>query len=280
MECEKQQRQDCFSVLWYDIMGSSVFPVLSKHDTWMINSWMNSCLKHGSPFRQTWQDTFLTMYLSPFQNCFFFFSCISKAWLFFSTLFVLAWSINNILHCAFVCNLLYFMSHGPLHVTACSEMICFLENSGALGNISSVCENRNSIKKTQPPTIISKLDGRLEQYNHAIEVNYLRMCLYNVNFIVRLFAYIPVNTPAQLFCCFYIHFFTHAALLTTPSAYLHLLWCLLLWSHCWGAFGHPACPGTSSISHMTQTIVFLARPLVSCHLTVRKCVKAPWQMCV
>uniref|UniRef100_A0A671PZK8 Lymphocyte-specific protein 1-like n=1 Tax=Sinocyclocheilus anshuiensis TaxID=1608454 RepID=A0A671PZK8_9TELE len=37
------------------------------------------------------------------------------------------------------------------------------------GNVSSVCENRNSIKKTQPPTIISKLDGRLEQYNHAIE---------------------------------------------------------------------------------------------------------------
>lgn len=80
------------------------------------------------------------------------------------------------------------MSHGPLHATACSEMTCFLENSGALGNISSVCENRNSIKKTQPPTIISKLDGRLEQYNHAIEVNYLHMCLYNVNFIVRLFA--------------------------------------------------------------------------------------------
>uniref|UniRef100_A0A671S0I3 Lymphocyte-specific protein 1-like n=1 Tax=Sinocyclocheilus anshuiensis TaxID=1608454 RepID=A0A671S0I3_9TELE len=37
------------------------------------------------------------------------------------------------------------------------------------GNVSSVRENRNSIKKTQPPTIISKLDGRLEQYNHAIE---------------------------------------------------------------------------------------------------------------
>ncbi|KAI2662540.1 Caldesmon [Labeo rohita] len=32
-------------------------------------------------------------------------------------------------------------------------------------------KKKNSIKKTQPPTIISKLDGRLEQYNHAIEVN-------------------------------------------------------------------------------------------------------------
>ncbi|XP_042616387.1 lymphocyte-specific protein 1-like isoform X5 [Cyprinus carpio] len=30
-------------------------------------------------------------------------------------------------------------------------------------------KKKNSIKKTQPPTIISKLDGRLEQYNHAIE---------------------------------------------------------------------------------------------------------------
>ncbi|XP_052457546.1 lymphocyte-specific protein 1-like isoform X2 [Carassius gibelio] len=30
-------------------------------------------------------------------------------------------------------------------------------------------KKQNSIKKTQPPTIISKLDGRLEQYNHAIE---------------------------------------------------------------------------------------------------------------
>lgn len=30
-------------------------------------------------------------------------------------------------------------------------------------------KKRNSIKKIQPPTIISKLDGRLEQYNHAVE---------------------------------------------------------------------------------------------------------------
>ncbi|XP_051983408.1 lymphocyte-specific protein 1-like isoform X2 [Xyrauchen texanus] len=30
-------------------------------------------------------------------------------------------------------------------------------------------KKRNSIKTTQPPTIISKLDGRLEQYNHAVE---------------------------------------------------------------------------------------------------------------
>ncbi|XP_073692108.1 lymphocyte specific protein 1 b isoform X2 [Garra rufa] len=30
-------------------------------------------------------------------------------------------------------------------------------------------KKKNSIKKTQPPTIISKLDNRLEQYNHAIE---------------------------------------------------------------------------------------------------------------
>ncbi|XP_039544508.1 lymphocyte-specific protein 1 isoform X2 [Pimephales promelas] len=33
-------------------------------------------------------------------------------------------------------------------------------------------KKKNSIKKTQPPTIISKLDGRLEQYNHAIEESY------------------------------------------------------------------------------------------------------------
>ncbi|XP_067295170.1 lymphocyte specific protein 1 b isoform X2 [Pseudorasbora parva] len=33
-------------------------------------------------------------------------------------------------------------------------------------------KKKNSIKKTQPPTIISKLDGRLEQYNHAIEECY------------------------------------------------------------------------------------------------------------
>lgn len=79
------------------------------------------------------------------------------------------------------------------------------KSSGALCNVSSVCENRNSIKKTQPPTIISKLDGRLEQYNHAIEVNYLHVCLYNVNFIVRLFAYITVNAPAVIheFLCTY-----------------------------------------------------------------------------
>ncbi len=56
------------------------------------------------------------------------------------------------------------------------------KNSCALA-VSSVCENRNSIKKTQPLTIISKLDGRLEQYNHAVEVNYLHMHLYNVGFI-------------------------------------------------------------------------------------------------
>ncbi|XP_056608383.1 lymphocyte-specific protein 1 isoform X2 [Triplophysa dalaica] len=30
-------------------------------------------------------------------------------------------------------------------------------------------KKRNSIKKTQPPTIISKLDCRVEQYNHAVE---------------------------------------------------------------------------------------------------------------
>lgn len=69
------------------------------------------------------------------------------------------------------------------------------KKSGALGNISSVCENRNSIKKTQPPTIISKLDGRLELYNHAIEVNYLQMRLNKINFIVWLFANISVNAP-------------------------------------------------------------------------------------
>ncbi len=127
---------------------------------------------------------------------------------FFSTLFILVCSINSMLHRAFVYLALLwvmvlFMS---MLVLRCSVS---WKNSGALGNVSSVCENRNSIKKTQPPTIISKLDGRLEQYNHAIEVNYLHMHLYNVSFIVK-----PLNAPARLHAAAFAWIYLHTLLLS------------------------------------------------------------------
>uniref|UniRef100_A0A672SUC3 Lymphocyte-specific protein 1-like n=1 Tax=Sinocyclocheilus grahami TaxID=75366 RepID=A0A672SUC3_SINGR len=82
-------------------------------------------------------------------------------------------------------------------------------------------KKKNSIKKTQPPTIISKLDGRLEQYNHAIEVNCLHMHLYNVGFIVK-----PVNARlhAAAFALIYLHtllLLPHPVLTFTCSGVYH-----------------------------------------------------------
>ncbi len=150
------------------------------------------------------------------------------------------------------------------------------KNSGVLA-VSSVCENRNSIKKTQPLTIISKLDGRLEQYNHAVEVNYLHMHLYNAVFLVK-----PVNAPARLhaaaFALIYLHtllLLPHPVLTFTCSDVYHCYLTAVV------NFRHPACPGTSSLSHADTLKHFCSpRVLFSCHLTVRKCVRAPWQMCV
>ncbi|XP_057194830.1 lymphocyte-specific protein 1 isoform X3 [Triplophysa rosa] len=59
----------------------------------------------------------------------------------------------------------------PAYMTEGEE--CHSEGSSSIAerteSLNRSIKKRNSIKKTQPPTIISKLDGRLEQYNHAVE---------------------------------------------------------------------------------------------------------------
>nr|XP_055062713.1 lymphocyte-specific protein 1 isoform X1 [Misgurnus anguillicaudatus] len=59
----------------------------------------------------------------------------------------------------------------PTHMAEGEE--CQSEGTSSIAerteSLNRSVKKKNSIKKTQPPTMISKLDGRLEQYNHAVE---------------------------------------------------------------------------------------------------------------